>query len=269
MEVVEGLYCLDAGQGVNVYLWRPADSRDDGAPLLFDCGWPWSGRRLVAGLAGLDVRPGQIRAIAVTHDDFDHSGRLVPLQAVSGAQIIAHEAEVSRLSSDTWRSLPQNGRSSAFARGIAKALYAPWPRHGVRVSRPVQDGAELPGGWVVVHTPGHTPGHASYFHPRLGVAIVGDALGSPRSSALSVGRRPAARDAAQSSAEPDGVLRPPARIYAEDWEEAVRSVCKLAELSPAVLCVGHGPVVRNAEERLRRLAATLQSLSGKDVLKSP
>ena len=255
MEVVEGLYRLDAGQGVNVYLWRPADGRDDGAPMLFDCGWPWSGRRLVAGLAVLDVRPGQVRAIAVTHDDFDHSGRLVPLQAVSGAQVIAHEAEVSRLSSDTWRSLPQNGRQSTIARGIAKLLYAPWPRHGVRVSRPVQDGAELPGGWVVVHTPGHTPGHAAYFHPRLGVAIVGDALGSPRNPA----RSPAARDAVQLSAGPDRVLRPPARIYAEDWEEAVRSVCKLAELSPAVLCFGHGPVVRNAEERLHRLAVTLRS----------
>ena len=50
MEVVEGLYRLDAGQGVNVYLWRPADGRDDGAPLLFDCGWPWAGLKLVAGL---------------------------------------------------------------------------------------------------------------------------------------------------------------------------------------------------------------------------
>jgi glyoxylase-like metal-dependent hydrolase (beta-lactamase superfamily II) len=228
MEIISGLYRL-AGAG------RPRNGKDDAAPLLFDCGWPWSGKGLVADLVALGCRPQQIRAIAITHDDIDHTGRLAPLQAVSGATVIAHTAEIARLGGDHWRPLPRNGGLDDVLGGIADLLYAPWRHHPVRVSHPARDGDRLPGGWLVVHTPGHTPGHAAYFHPLLGVAIVGDALGSPR----------------------NGRLRAPAPIYAEDMGEAIRSVRKLAELEPAIICFGHGPILRDAAQALRRLASAL------------
>ena len=40
------------------------------------------------------------------------------------------------------------------------------------------DGQVLPvaGGLRVVHTPGHSPGHASYLHEQTGVLITGDAI---------------------------------------------------------------------------------------------
>ena len=54
--------------------------------------------------------------------------------------------------------------------------------------------------------------------------IAGDALGSVRS----------------------GQLRLPKRIYAEDWEAALRSVRKLADLQPEVICFGHGRELHQA-----------------------
>ena len=49
---------------------------------------------------------------------------------------------------------------------------------GVGVDGTFEDGDVLPvaGGVHVVHTPGHTPGHCSFLHPRSGVLITADAV---------------------------------------------------------------------------------------------
>ena len=80
--------------GVNAYVWHPLPSqRENGEPILFDCGYPWSGRGLVASLTALGCPPEEVRTIAITHDDIDHVGRLASLQAVSSATVIAHRIE--------------------------------------------------------------------------------------------------------------------------------------------------------------------------------
>lgn len=224
MEIVPGLYRLATVEGVNAYLWRPKGARVRSETVLFDCGWPWSGRRLLAGLAALNCRPEEIEAIAITHDDIDHAGWLAPLTALSGAQVIAHEAEAPRLAGNAWRTVPGNGGPINWVQPAVGLLYGQWPHRPVRVTRPVSDGERLPSGWVVVHTPGHTPGHAAYFQPELRVVIAGDAL---------------ARTLA-------GGLMAPKRLYTEDPEAAMRSVQRLAQLRPEVVCLGHGRPVYNA-----------------------
>jgi hypothetical protein len=65
-EVVAGLYRLADIRGVNAYLWMPRPGRSEpGEAILFDCGWPWSGRALMAGLAELGCGPGDLPAIAI------------------------------------------------------------------------------------------------------------------------------------------------------------------------------------------------------------
>ena len=119
--------------------------------------------------------------------------------------------------------------------GIAGMLSARWPPHPVRATRLVQDGDEIGGGWIAVATPGHTPGHTSYFHPGLRTLIAGDALGSIRK----------------------GQMRAPQPMFTEDNEVAARSVRRLAELEPEVICFGHGPELHGAAEPLRKLAERL------------
>lgn len=235
-EIVPGLWRLPGVQGVNVYVWHPRpDQRGDGEPLLFDCGWPWSGRGLVAGLVALGCRPEEVGSIAITHDDVDHVGRLAALQAVSGARVIAHRLEAARLARDRWREPPGLPGPLNLVAAAADRLYASLPRHPVWVDRVVEDGDELPGGWIVVHTPGHTPGHTAYFHPLGRVLIAGDALGHGGG----------------------GRLRFPMRIYTEDQVATAHSIRRLAELEPDVICFGHGPVLRDAAEVLKRFAGAL------------
>jgi glyoxylase-like metal-dependent hydrolase (beta-lactamase superfamily II) len=235
-EVVPDLFRLPDIRGVNAYLWMPRINQSaPGEAILFDCGWPWSGRALAASLAALGCGPGDLRAIAITHGDFDHAGPLAALIEESRAEIIAHELEAPRLASDQWRALPGNGASLDPMILAAGPAYRLWPPRPVQVTRPIQDDAAIGDGWIAVHTPGHTPGHTAFFHPATKVLIAGDALGSERR----------------------GHLRLPKRIYAEDWEAALRSVRKLADLQPEVICFGHGRELHQASGMLEALAGSL------------
>lgn len=234
--IVPGLYRLAGIYGVNAYLWLPqAGPSQANETILFDCGWPWSGRDLVTSLAGLGCRPRDIGALAITHADFDHVGQAAPLAAEGSAAILAHEFEAPRLASGRWRALPGSVTSLDPVILAASPLYRLYPARPVKVARLLRDGDEVGAGWVVVHTPGHTPGHAAFYHPGLRVLIAGDALGSVRHEQV----------------------RLPKRVYAEDWPAALRSVEKLAALEPDVICFGHGPELRGASGLLRSLARTL------------
>jgi glyoxylase-like metal-dependent hydrolase (beta-lactamase superfamily II) len=220
--------------GVNAYLWLPPEG---GGPLLFDCGWPWSGRALADGLRDLNVMPEELGAVIITHDDVDHTGRLASLQAVSRARVFAHEAEIPRLSATHWRSVPGNSGPLDWVNLAARVIYGRWPHQPLYNISSIADGSRLPGGWQAHHTPGHTPGHTSYFHPGLGVLIAGDAIG------------PA----------PHGRLRAPQPSYAEDRAAVRTSIADLAALEPEIICCGHGPIIRNGAAMLRELAWQLRS----------
>jgi glyoxylase-like metal-dependent hydrolase (beta-lactamase superfamily II) len=237
-EVVPGLYrLLGTLLGVNAYVWHPnAAGGSPDEPVLFDCGWPWLGPHLTTGLVEAGCRPQDIRSIAITHHDLDHTGRLASLQAVSGADVYAHEMEAPRIGQDVWRQLPCQEQRYHPVGNVASVLELRWPCQPSKVTRVICDGDQIPGGWLAVHTPGHTPGHTSYFNPALQVLIAGDALGP------TVGRG----------------MRVPHDVYSEDPAQAVQSICKLAELEPKILCFGHGPVLRDAAPDLRRFADALQ-----------
>ena len=142
-EVVPDLYRLPGIRGVNAYLWMPRPNHSGTSEtILFDCGWPWSGLGLTTSLADLGCRPGDLRAIAVTHGDFDHVGPLAALLTEGHAEIIAHELEAPRLASDRWRTLPGVGTSLDPMILAAGPAYRLWPPRPVQVTRPIQNGAD-------------------------------------------------------------------------------------------------------------------------------
>ncbi len=239
MEIVPGLHCIaGVSNGVNAYVWHPRPAeRSEGEPIVFDCGYPWHARPLLESLRALGCAAGQIRSIAVTHDDYDHTGGLAELVEASGAQVIAHVAEVASLSGVTWRELPWRGDlHSVYLRVVTGVAYAARPKRPVVVTRPVEDGEQLPGGWAAVHTPGHTPGHLAYWHAEARILIAGDALGSRLR----------------------GEIRANIGPYSEDNEQVVASVRKLAALEPETICFGHGSeIVGGAAQILNRLASSL------------
>jgi glyoxylase-like metal-dependent hydrolase (beta-lactamase superfamily II) len=238
MEIVPGLHRLlgPPFYGVNAYLWLPPDG---GGPMLFDCGWPWTGKALNTELRRLGCMPEDLRAIVITHDDVDHAGRLAQLTSVSRATVYAHEAEIPRLEHDAWRPVPGIPGPIDVIGLAAWAIYGRYPHRPILGARSLADGDELPGGWVTVHTPGHTPGHASYFHPKHAVLIAGDALGP-----AFVGR-----------------VRAPEPAYSEDQQTAKRTIQKLADLEPRIICCGHGPIIRDGGASLRRLSSAVSTVS--------
>jgi glyoxylase-like metal-dependent hydrolase (beta-lactamase superfamily II) len=242
MEIVRGLHCLaGVGLGVNAYLWRPpfgsGDSTEAGGPIVFDCGYPWQTPALFHSLAALGCPVQQVAAVAVTHDDFDHTGGLAELLAASGAAVIAHRLEVESLQSPFWREMPRRNNPASFVlRAVTGVAYAARPKQPVTVTRPVEDGEAIGGGWIAVHTPGHTPGHLAFWHGANRVLIAGDALGSIMR----------------------GEIRCAGDNYSVDSQEIVQSVRKLAELQPDTICFGHGPeIVGGAAAALARLARSL------------
>lgn len=239
MEIVRGLHLIaGVNMGVNAYVWHPKPGeRAADEPILFDCGYPWHAAALMDSLRKLGCPPEQVATIAITHDDYDHSGALAELVDVSSAQVVAHRLEAASIEGLTWRELPKRSAFGYVLAAVTGVAYAARPKRSVKVTRPVEDGAELAGGWSAVWTPGHTPGHLAYWHAERGILIAGDALGSRLR----------------------GEILANVGAYSVDNDQVIRSVEKLAALEPDTICFGHGPeIVGNAAPLLRQLARSLR-----------
>jgi glyoxylase-like metal-dependent hydrolase (beta-lactamase superfamily II) len=118
--------------------------------------------------------------------------------------------------------------------GVRSLLGPPHP-----VARRLSEGDEV-GGFVVVETPGHTPGHISFWRETDGVLIAGDVLKSWDFVTGETG------------------LSEPRDEFTLDPTSNRHSILKLAQLEPRLICVGHGAPVAGSTE-LQRLAAGFQS----------
>jgi glyoxylase-like metal-dependent hydrolase (beta-lactamase superfamily II) len=183
-------------------------------------------------LSLLGYPPDAVAEIWLTHGDIDHMGSVAALKAVSGARVVAHRADVPLVEGRAGRELGPVALSGLYRRlfnWIVRRTYRP-----VAVDRAVEDGDEL-GNWQVVHTPGHTAGSISFYHPGRGIAIVGDALNYKRDR-----------------------LGAPPRLFTPDMGQAYASIQKIAGLFFEVCCFGHGPPLRqDARQRVRAFASTL------------
>jgi glyoxylase-like metal-dependent hydrolase (beta-lactamase superfamily II) len=109
---------------------------------------------------------------------------------------------------------------------------------GARRGRPPRHRRRRRGrGFVVVATPGHTPGHVAYYHRQTGAVFAGDAL-----------------------AVVNGDVRRMARPVTPDLPAARASMVEVLSRHPVdVLCPGHRAPLVNAragcERALARLAA--------------
>ena len=94
------------------------------------------------------------------------------------------------------------------------------------------------GGFAVLETPGHSPGHVAFWRESDRTLVAGDVL---------FGRHPL-------TGRP-GLHEPP-RMFTLDPALNRASIRRLAALDPAVVCFGHGPPWRDAAA-LRRFAESL------------
>jgi glyoxylase-like metal-dependent hydrolase (beta-lactamase superfamily II) len=172
--------------------------------------------------------PLRLHSLLLTHGHCDHAGNMAFLAESTGAKVYAHRDEWGYLA------LP-NGRKQTYvppgwralsAKGLLFALGEwVWPVTRREPDYLVQEGSRIEtpvGTLLVLHTPGHTPGHISFYHEREGWLFAGDAL-------LNV--VPWVRRNGISMAPP---------IFTSDWQQALQSGRRIAELGPSALLSGHG-----------------------------
>jgi glyoxylase-like metal-dependent hydrolase (beta-lactamase superfamily II) len=206
-------------------------------------------------------------AIVLTHGHFDHVSAARELADEWGVPIYAHLSEFPYLTgrqeypAPNWTAggglMPL--MSPTLPRGpidLGERLRA-LPDEGAELTLPALDRSVLPG-WTLLHTPGHTPGHVSFFRERDRTLIVGDAFcTTPNESFF----------AANFTQPPE--LHGPPNYFTSDWEAAKVSVRKLAGLSPQTVAPGHGKPLSGTEvpSALQRLAENFERIAVPDNVK--
>jgi glyoxylase-like metal-dependent hydrolase (beta-lactamase superfamily II) len=220
-EVVDGVIEISIGY-VNAY----AVIDDDGV-VLVDTGLRGRADKIAGAIQDARRRIGEVHTILLTHWHPDHIGGAAELRRRSGARIVAHAMDAPVISGAA------HHPRSTFMRVVAAIMPPP---ESVPVDEMLTaDGPLSVPGFAAFHTPGHTPGHASFLLDRAGgVLFAGDAARSGRN------RR----------------IRLSPRIAAEDRTAESASASRLADLRFESIVFGHGRAIsHDAANRFREFVA--------------
>ena len=221
MQITDNIHVIPNVQA-NSYLIVESDGL-----TIIDTGMPLSEKQTLKYIASLGRSAEEIRHILITHADLDHYGCLAALKEASGARTCASQPEAEamgrgRSSRPVYRDI---GRFQGFMIRLMGKYLKPNP---IQVDEILTDGQILPvlEGLQVVETPGHSPGHLSYYAPTVHVLFCGDSMKS----------------------NDKGLRTSRSR---NNWNQALanESVKKLSTLGVQIVCPGHGPVLKDAGGR--------------------
>ena len=222
----------------NCYL---AGNRDNW--VLLDAGTKGNAeriRKIAEEHFGRNSRP---EAIVLTHGHFDHAGSAGALAAYWNVEIFAHRLELPYLTGQSKYPPPDPTVGGFMANMIRFFPNRTYDYSNLMQELPIPYAPAM-SDWRILETPGHTPGHVSFFREEDGVLLAGDAFCTVnQDSAI-----------AMMTMKPEISLPP--TYYTPDWESAYDSVVRLSELEPEVIGAGHGEPMSGDEARdgLHRLA---------------
>ena len=195
---------LSPRDGVNAYLL---------GDVVVDAGTKGAGRRLVRALQGHAVG-----AHALTHAHPDHAG---------GSKRVVDAFEVPVWVGERDRADVESG-SLLIADSWAKPVMTRLARYPpVAVARSLREGDVVGPGFVVLETPGHSPGHVSYWRESDRTLVCGDVLFNMNIVTTARG------------------LREPPAMFTPDPARNRDSARRLAALEPELVLFGHGPPLRD------------------------
>ena len=210
MEVAKGVHYIETYAGCVLYT--------DGRLVLIDTGVDGGAKDVLAYLRRIRVAPKDIGSITITHTHPDHVSGLAAIKAQApGAKVAVHRDDADY---------------------VSRAKVYPGPpgaqRHqAVPVDVRREDG-QAHEGFLVIHTPGHTPGHISLLDRERKVLVAGDALNHERG------------------------LGPMPDEYNIDPRAHRASIKKLANYEFEVVLFGHGgPIAKGGAAQVKALAAKL------------
>ncbi|TLS37127.1 MBL fold metallo-hydrolase [Pseudalkalibacillus caeni] len=250
--VTPDVFCYPI-QVVNCYFYgKPYEPHDW---VLIDAGMPKSHDNILEEAKehfGEDNKP---KAIILTHGHFDHVGAVEELANHWDVPVYAHYLELPYLTGK--KDYPEP--DSSVEGGLVAKMSRMFPNEGIdlgtRVQKLPEDGTvpEMPG-WRWIHTPGHTPGHVSFFRDEDRTLIAGDAFITVRQDQLF-----------KVLTQAQEISGPP-RYLTTDWQAAYDSVKKLQALNPYVAATGHGTPLSGEDltDGLKKLVEEFEEIAVPD-----
>jgi hydroxyacylglutathione hydrolase len=214
---------LTPRNGVNAYLV---------GDVLVDTGLRTSAGRIEEALGGR-----KLQAIALTHAHGDHGGSARKLSDRLGVPVWVGSAD--REAAETGKVVAKSPFDKPGLSIVAGAL---GNMPATTVSRDLREGDELAAGFTVLDTPGHSPGHVSFWRESDRVLVCGDVFFNMHLLTTVPG------------------LRQPPGPFTVDPAMNRRSERRLTTLEPAIAGFGHGPVIEgDAAAQMAAFVAKLPS----------
>lgn len=188
---------------------------EDNELTLIDTGMPSNGKKVLDYLEKAGYKPENLKRILITHSDPDHYGAAQYIRTATGAEIWTSqlEADAMKIGSSSRDITPKGLFALIFP--LLGIFFSTPP---TPVDRVIKDGETLSilGGLQVIASPGHTPGHISFYLPVDQILIAGDAISAK-----------------------NGMLIPTTNSTTGDPIQAKASFEKLMLLQPRIIGCGH------------------------------
>lgn len=212
------LFRLVGRAPINSYFVR----EDDGLTLV-DTNLPGRATQIVETALRLEL---PIRRIVLTHAHMDHTGSLDAIcELLPGVEVFIGARESRLLAQDF--SLDGNEPQTKIRGRFAQ----------VKTKPALLDAGDHVVSLRALATPGHTPGHFSFFDERNGALLAGDAFQTAGGLAVAGDLR---------------LLFPFPAIFTWNKQLALESARVLRDLNPTCLAPGHGRVVQLPRARIDR-----------------
>ena len=182
--------------------------------VLVDAGMKPQGRKVVKEVSGR-----RVTSHVLTHVHNDHAGGTKHVKETLGVPVLVGAGDAEALRSGKVIPPPSLPGGSM----LGSALGSP----AVEPDRELSEGDDLGHGFAVLETPGHSPGHLSFWRESDRTLVCGDVFFNMNVTTTRYG------------------LRQPIGVFTYDQPLNRGSERRLAALEPKLVLFGHGPPLRD------------------------